>query len=191
MIGLRLKSRGACIRTERLDLIAGTLEMVRAEIHARRHFAELLDAIVPAHWPPELNDEQSMAYGLRVLSEAPHQAGWWCWYFVLRQGPDGRRIVIGNGGIKGPPMEDGTVEVGYSLLNEFRGSGYATEAVRGLVGWAFEHEQVQRVIAETLPDITSSIRVLERSGFRLIGDGAEPGVIRFELSRASWKAEKI
>jgi hypothetical protein len=28
---------------------------------------------------------------------------------------------------------------------------------------------------------------LEKCGFRLIGEGSEPGVIRFELTRAGWR----
>jgi RimJ/RimL family protein N-acetyltransferase len=42
---------------------------------------------------------------------------------------------------------------------------------------------VRRVIAETLPELAGSIGVLRRCGFRLLGEGSEPGVIRFELRR--------
>ena len=49
---------------------------------------------------------------------------------------------------------------------------------------------VQRVIAETLPELTPSIGVLGKCGFRFIGDGAEPGVIRFELTRADFSIGK-
>jgi RimJ/RimL family protein N-acetyltransferase len=49
---------------------------------------------------------------------------------------------------------------------------------------AFGLPEVTRVIAETLPDLTPSIGVLKKCGFRLVGEGSEPGVIRFELTRA-------
>jgi RimJ/RimL family protein N-acetyltransferase len=42
------------------------------------------------------------------------------------------------------------------------------------------------VIAETLPELTPSIGVLGKCGFHLIGEGSEPGVIRFELTRAAY-----
>ncbi|HIC54884.1 MAG TPA: hypothetical protein EYO97_13715 [Gemmatimonadetes bacterium] len=35
-------------------------------------------------------------------------------------------------------------------------------------------------LAETLSDLAPSIAVLHRIGFELVGDGSEPGVIRFE-----------
>jgi len=49
---------------------------------------------------------------------------------------------------------------------------------------------VQRAIAEALPELTPSIGVLRKCGFRFIGDGAEPGVIRFELTRADFSIGK-
>jgi RimJ/RimL family protein N-acetyltransferase len=36
------------------------------------------------------------------------------------------------------------------------------------------------VILETLPDLTPSIGVLEKCGFRFIGEGSESGVVRYE-----------
>ena len=36
-------------------------------------------------------------------------------------------------------------------------------------------------MAETLPELTASIRVLEKNGFRFAGPGSEDGVIRYEL----------
>jgi len=48
---------------------------------------------------------------------------------------------------------------------------------------------VQRVIAETLPELTPSIGVLRKCGFRPVGEGSEPGVIRFELTRADYSAQ--
>ncbi|MBW4650055.1 MAG: GNAT family N-acetyltransferase [Kastovskya adunca ATA6-11-RM4] len=53
-----------------------------------------------------------------------------------------------------------------------------------ITAWAFTHPQVNRVIAETLPELTPSIRVLEKNRFVNIGEGSESGVIRFELPRA-------
>jgi len=43
------------------------------------------------------------------------------------------------------------------------------------------------VIAETLPELTPSIGVLRKCGFELIGEGSEPGVIRFERTRAAYE----
>jgi RimJ/RimL family protein N-acetyltransferase len=62
--------------------------------------------------------------------------------------------------------------------------------VRGLLSQAFALPAVHRVIAETLPELAPSIGVLRKCGFGLIGDGSEPGVIRYELTRAEYSAGK-
>jgi RimJ/RimL family protein N-acetyltransferase len=62
-------------------------------------------------------------------------------------------------------------------------NGFASEAVKGLLEWAFKQPNVDRVIAETLTDGFHSQKVLKNNGFTFIGEGSEPGVIRFELKK--------
>lgn len=121
------------LATERLELMAGTLELARAEISDRSKFSELLNARVPDNWPPEFNDLETISFFLQKLEEAPEQVGWWAWYFILNERVKNERILIGNGGFKGQPTPDGTVEIGYSILREFQNVGYGTEAIKGLV----------------------------------------------------------
>jgi len=59
------------------------------------------------------------------------------------------------GGCKGRP-KNGLGQVGYTVLPDFQGNGYATEATRVVVSWAFSHPEVTRVAAETLPDLGAS-----------------------------------
>jgi len=172
------------LETRRLTLVAATLPMVRAELARPDEFARLLGVEVAAPWPPPLNDEQSNRWMIRYLEENQDAGGWGLWYYVLRQGPNGTPLAIGNGGYKGKPSADGTVEIGYSIVDAFQGKGLGTEAVRALIDHAFRNPTVTRVIAETFPDLIPSIRVLEKNGFVRIEGGSEPGVIRFELRRA-------
>ena len=174
------------IVTERLLLVPATPELTRAAMAGSRPLAASLRATVPDTWPPEYLDQPSLQYTLDRLAEGPDQVGWWL-YFVVLNGGGRQRMLIGSGGYKGPPSAGGTVEVGYGIVSDHRRRGYASEVTRGLLARAFGVPAVQRVIAETLPELTSSIGVLEKSGFRLLGEGSEPGVIRFELTRAEWR----
>jgi RimJ/RimL family protein N-acetyltransferase len=178
---------GVRVTTNRLELIAGTVALARAEICDRLEFSRLLDVHVPGHWPPPLENADTMALNLHRLEEAPDETGWWTWYLVLREDASSARFLVGVAGFKGKPTSDGTVEIGYSVLRRAQGFGYATEAVKGLLSWAFEHAELSRVTAETLPELTPSIRVLEKSGFVTVGEGSEEGFIRFELSRAEYE----
>ena len=169
------------IVTDRLELIAGTLELTEAELHDPGRFADLLAARVPANWPPPLNDNATMDWCRRYYKKHSDGVGWANWYFVLREDSSRQRVAIGNGGFGGKPTAGGTIKLGYSIMQEFQERGYATEAVRGLVLWAFSHSEVARIIGETYPNLTKSIRVLEKNGFVFIGGGAESGVIGYEL----------
>ena len=127
--------------------------------------------------------------GLHVeLIEGAPQAGWWLHFVILREDRS-RRTLIGSAGYKGPPSSDGTVEVGYGIVSEYQRQGYASEALRGLLSHAFSFPAVTRAIAETLPSLIPSIGVLKKTGFRLIDESSEPGVIRFELTRAEYEAK--
>jgi RimJ/RimL family protein N-acetyltransferase len=75
------------------------------------------------------------------------------------------------------------VEIAYGVSPAEQGKGYATEAARALVSYAFSFGEVRVVRAHTLPESTASKRVLDKCGFRHIGDVNDPEdglVCRFE-----------
>jgi RimJ/RimL family protein N-acetyltransferase/uncharacterized damage-inducible protein DinB len=171
------------LRTERLRLVPATPDLVRADLAGPARLAAALGHPVPESWPPPLYDRAAMEQALAQL-EAGGTPEPWTLHYVI--GPEG--AVAGIGGYKGPPDRDGTVEIGYSILPAFQRRGFATEAARALVETAFRSGAVSRVIAETLPGLVPSIRVMERSGLHLAGEGSEPGVVRYQLSRRDWEA---
>jgi len=176
------------IATHRLTLVATTLDMARAELRDARRLGALLGAEVPASWPPPLNDANTVRWTIEFLETHREGVGWGPWYFLSRA--TGPRVLIGVGGFTGLPDADGTVEVGYSVLEENRRSGFATEAVGALVEWAFAHPRVTRVVGRTLPELAPSIRVLEKCGFRFAGPGTEPGSILYERTREPSPVER-
>ena len=168
------------LTTERLSLVPANAESMQAEIAGPHHLARLLDLQLPESWPPPLNDIDSQRWMLDYLSQHP-QSRWGMYYITLRE----ERQLIGNCGYKGEPVR-GSVELGYSIAPEYQRRGYASEAVRGLLGYAFADPQIRRVLAETLPDLTPSIGVLRKCGFTRTIGGSEPGVIRFTFPRGRW-----
>lgn len=85
-----------------------------------------------------------------------------------------RSLVIGNAGFKGPPDEEGMVEIGYGIVPACEGRGYATEAAAALVSFASRDERVRRIRAHTLPEANASTRVLAKCGFERIGEVVDP-----------------
>lgn len=67
------------------------------------------------------------------------------------------------------------VDVGYALLSEHAGQGFATEAVRAVVDNGACQFALQRVIGVVNPDNVASQRVLVHAGFQREGDVTMPG----------------
>src|SRR5207342_3877462 len=60
----------------------------------------------------------------------------------------------------------GNAYLGYFVDEAVNGRGYATEAVRLAVRFAFAEASLHRVQAAVVPRNTASVRVLEKAGFR-------------------------
>ncbi len=167
------------IQSPRLNLVSATKMLIRKDIEGREVLSEALGVQVPKSWPPDLYGPRAMQFALTELGEAA-ELGWSFWYLVTREEPI---ELTGLCGFKGWPDELGSVEIGYSILGGYQRKGFATEAVQRLVAWAFTHHNVFEVCAETLPHLSQSIRVLEKSGFHYTGKGSETGVIRYAVTR--------
>ena len=178
------KKRLPMLFTQRLDLIEATPESLRAAIDDVKQLGELLHARIPSDWPPELLDAPSLEWVVRWLANPANEPAFGMYWMVLRESA-AVRALVGAAGFKGMPGEDGTVEIGYGVVAGYQRRGFATETVRAFLVHAFASPKVTRVIAETYPTLAASIGVLEKCGFTLIGDGSEPGVIRYEIRRVS------
>lgn len=86
--------------------------------------------------------------------------------------------TLGSIGFFGPPApspEDGTeeAEVGYGLVAEARGWGFATEALQGLL--ALTDGAGVRVRASVAPENAAGLRVLAKAGFTRLRGANEDG----------------
>jgi len=172
------------LTSPRLRLRAATAESVRAELAGAEALASYLGVRVVS-WPTPLHDADSMNWTIRYIEEHPDATGWALWYADASDVPDPPALV-GIVGCKGLPVQDGVAEIGYGMLEPFQRRGYASESVRLLLAWIFGHGEVREVVAHTLPELTPSIGVLEKTGFTFVGPGEEEGTIRYRLPRERW-----
>ena len=170
------------LQSRRMTLVAATPELVAADLAGREQLGEALDAEVSAEWPPEYYGSTTMRAAEAQLRD-PSEHGWSIWYLLSNRHETPRLLGISD--FKGKPDRAGRVEVSYSILQHYRVQGYATEAVDRLVNWAFSHQNVVEVSAETMPHMRQSIRVLEKNGFTLLGRGSEHGVVRYVVRKTS------
>ena len=141
-----------------------------------------MEAAIAAETDPEM----IKAYGemLEGCLAHPDQWAWYAmWIVALKDG-----TPIGDLCFKGLP-ETGVPEIGYGLQENYWGRGYATEAVRAALAWAFRHPEVRAVEAETDPDNKVSQRVLAKCGFAPNGTAGEEGP-RFTATRQGFLQSK-
>ena len=85
-------------------------------------------------------------------------------YFLHRSEDD---VVIGE--IGGALVDqEGTIEIGYAVVESEWNRGYATAAVEALVTQTREASEVRRILAHTPLERPESGRVLEKAGFAMV-----------------------
>jgi len=72
-------------------------------------------------------------------------------------------------------------DLGFALLPEYRGHGYATEAARAVMSHARAGLGIERLYAIVKPGNRRSVRLLEQFGFRLEGPYQIPQADEVEL----------
>jgi ribosomal-protein-alanine N-acetyltransferase len=174
----------APIATARLQLLPCPLHLLDLLAAGRETFTTATGLGVEEGY---LEFPDALPFAREQLAAAdPAVAGWWApWLFVHLAD----RAVIGLGGFKGPPDPAvGMVELGYGIAPARRGSGYATEAARGLLEAAFRLPEIGAVCAHTLPEMNASARVLLRAGFQRVAELVDPvdgHIWRWEITRAA------
>lgn len=76
--------------------------------------------------------------------------------------------LIGCCGLR--PYRKNEYEIGFHLLPQFWGKGYATEAATAVIGYAFSVLNADALFAGHNPNNIASAKVLRNLGFRYIGD---------------------
>ncbi|MET7253804.1 GNAT family N-acetyltransferase [Dyadobacter jiangsuensis] len=87
-------------------------------------------------------------------------------------------LYIGLGKIV--PFEDGLTEIGYALLPEFWGKGYASEITSRLVAYARECGSVESLVALVIPENHASVNVLTKHQFRFFREVPDGDVMRHD-----------
>jgi len=172
------------IHTERLELTPMTADSIEALLQGR---AERLRSLTRAEFPEPLAAPPYMAESLPEvvvrLRRNPGEAEWWNWLVVL----SATREAVGSVALAGKPDASGAVLIGYAMYPGWEGHGYATEAVRGVIEWAFAQPGVRVLRALAPVWNTPAVHVAEKVGMRPIASNEDDEVgevLVYETSRA-------
>ena len=128
-------------------------------------------------WNPHRSISETRAFirDLRFRIRAGYPSSW---AVVLRE----TGTVIGTIGFMWYSAENRSAEIGYSFSREYWNHGYATQALRGVVGAAFRFLPLNRIEAQHDVRNPASGRVMQKCGFR------QEGILR---SRILTKGEYV
>ena len=159
------------IRTERLQLIALTVSQLGLYVAAPEQLEQELGLSVSRGI---VTDRLRRAIDIKLskmeLVEEQEHPWYTYWLIVIADEPYG----AGLAGFKGSPNDQGEVEIGYGIDPAYRNRGYMTEAVRGLIDWAFRDPRCRSITALSIERSNiASNRVLEKVGMRVSGETDE------------------
>lgn len=95
--------------------------------------------------------------------------------------------------------DTGSCNVSYSLMEEYAGNGYMTEALAAAIGYAFDTLGVQMVASRVFRENAKSHRVLEKLGFVKEGvlrravkglDGTVFDDVVYSMTRQDYEAQR-
>ena len=115
----------------------------------------------PRTLPDELREALEQVILPGVAQSGGHYLFSTLWTIIERTG----HVMVGDLCFKGPPNEQGEIEVGYGTYPDFQNKGYMTQALGAVIQWAMHQPGVKAVLAETEKDNLPSHKTLLKNGF--------------------------
>lgn len=80
-------------------------------------------------------------------------------------------------------------EIGYAISRDYTGRGYATQAAQGLIKYLFENTNTDVLNATALIHNTPSNKVIQKCGFKLMGNMKIEGknFYYYKLNKSEWE----
>jgi aminoglycoside 6'-N-acetyltransferase len=171
-------------------------ELVTERLRLRRSVADDAPAISAYRSDPEVHrfqgwertDVEAVRAEIEEMrSRPPGDAGGWVQLSVEELATG---VLVGDVGVALVDGEPGVVKVGYTVDPSCQGRGYATEAVRALIRYAFDTLDADVVRMHASANNVASIRVAEKAGMRFVerrqyrDDDEVWFGVRYELQRA-------
>ena len=93
------------------------------------------------------------------------------------------KAIIGGICFHGEPDDNGEVEIGYGIDNDYRNKGYMTETIAGLIHWIKNRNEIKTIKALTDKSNLPSIQVLKKNKFKISEQDENAFTMKFELKK--------
>ncbi len=112
---------------------------------------------------------------LNNLNKVEYPTGYESWMIIKKDTLE----IIGDLGFKGINIDEENIDLGYGIIEEERRKGYAAEAVKEIIRWAFLNKNIREITANCLTENTNSMKLLLKLNFAQ--KGAEGNTIYWKL----------
>jgi aminoglycoside 6'-N-acetyltransferase len=143
-------------------------------------------------WEAPYSIERAIRFIESLEGASPGVPGSWFQFAVALNPTD---LLIGDCGLCPTRRDPSHAELGFTFAKAYQGKGYASEAVRRLMEYAFTSLALRRVFAITQIQNSAANRLLKRIGFEWKGHFTEESSDKsdaadeyiYELLREDWE----
>tara|TARA_R110000868_G_scaffold392051_3_gene662538 strand:+ start:200 stop:712 length:513 start_codon:yes stop_codon:yes gene_type:complete len=128
------------------------------------------DPEVRSFFPDGTVNKEDIPSRIKKYQEDYNKQGYGCFLvFNLKNGN-----LIGRAGMT--DLDSGETEVGYLIVKELWGKGYATKILKAILHWCKGNLKKDKIIAYTPTNHTASIRVMQKSGMQYLETKVMPHI---------------
>jgi RimJ/RimL family protein N-acetyltransferase len=165
-------------------------EIETARLRLRRFTESDLNDLMLIFGDPDVMTHLGMGAGTNVsmilkgIIEFWADHGFGRWGLIHKE--DGKLI-----GLCGLRLLDGTPELFYAIARAYWGRGFATEAAKASLRYAFEELEFERVVGFTKHSNVASVRVMRKIGMNYEKETSHHGVDRacYVITRGEFRAD--
>ncbi|MDX1520384.1 MAG: GNAT family protein [Anaerolineae bacterium] len=165
-----MQNKTPVILSNRLKLIPLPADFLQLSLDNNQAEAErMLGLSIPPDW---FQEQALIKLRLEKLQNEPAFQPWCLRAIALRQ----EQQMAGHIGFHAQPGAEYLrqfaltgVEYGYTIYPPFRRQGYAREACKALMKWAYEEQNVTEFVVTISPDNIASRRLADGFGFEQVG----------------------
>lgn len=111
-------------------------------------------------------DEDEVRKKLEEEVQTQRDHGVQYWALISKE----MHTIVGCCGLRPHDADEGVYELGFHICRKHWGKGYAQEAARGVIDYAFSLLQAKKLFAGHHPENAVSKRILKKLGFRYLKD---------------------
>lgn len=151
------------LESERLLLIPYTTNICQAILQNDFQFLQQLNLMKGKNWPDD-DVLETIPKIIKNLNKVDYPTGFESWMIIKKE----TREIIGDCGFKGYNFITRNADIGYGIIEDEQKKGFAMEATKTLINWAFSDNDLEEITAACLKENTSSSKLLQKLNFQII-----------------------